>query len=80
VDSVWRRRHCPDALGGNKKKKKKRAKASEASTEGIQQPGIGSAPKQGETPTETLKRPRLEGGQSTKKAQGLTGRLWPTLR
>jgi hypothetical protein len=71
------------ALSGcaRRKLKKARAWASKAGTGGIQQPGNAGAPKQGETPTETLKRPRSKGstptqnGQSTKKAQGLIRRL-----
>jgi hypothetical protein len=76
------------ALSGcaRKKLKKARARASEAGTGGIQQPGIVSAPKQGETPIETLKEARVRGqypyksGQSNLRDQGLTRRLWPTLR
>jgi hypothetical protein len=71
VDSVWRNRLCPDALSGNKKKE--RAWVSKARTGGIQQPGIVSAPKHGETPTETLKRPRSEGSTPT-EAAGATKR------
>jgi hypothetical protein len=40
------------------KLKKAKARASEAGTGGIHQPGNAGAPKQGETLTETLKRPR----------------------
>jgi hypothetical protein len=39
--------------------------ASEAGTGGIQQPRNVSAPNQGETPTETLKKPRSEGSTPT---------------
>jgi hypothetical protein len=48
---------------------KARARASEARTGGIQQPGNAGAPKQGETPTETLKRPRSEGSTPTETAR-----------
>jgi hypothetical protein len=57
-----------------------KARASEAGNGGIQQPGNAGMPKQGETSTEALKRPRSEGNTPTemarapKKAQGLTKR------
>jgi hypothetical protein len=54
VDSVWRRRHCLDALDRNLKRTR------EAGTGGIRQPGNASTPQQGETLTETLKNPRSE--------------------
>jgi hypothetical protein len=55
------------ALSGcaRRKLKKARARASEAGTGGIQQSGNAGAPKQGETPTETLKRPRSVGSTPT---------------
>jgi hypothetical protein len=49
--------------------KKARASASEAETWGIQQPGNASAPKQGETSTETSKRPRSENSTPTEMAR-----------
>jgi hypothetical protein len=49
--------------------KKSRARESEVGTGGIQQPGIVSAPKQEETPTESLKRPRSEGSTPTEAAR-----------
>jgi hypothetical protein len=52
-----------------RKLKKARARASKAGTGGIQQPGIVSAPKKGETPTENLKRPRSEGRTPTEAAR-----------
>jgi hypothetical protein len=59
------------ALSGSakQKQKKERARGSEARTGGIQQPGIVSAPKQGETPTKILKRPRSEGSTPTEAAR-----------
>jgi hypothetical protein len=69
------------ALSGctRRKLKKVTAKAIEAGTGGIQQPGNVGAPKQRETLTETLKGPRSEGSTPTKrpellKAQGLQSR------
>jgi hypothetical protein len=51
------------------KLKKAKARASEAETGGIQQPANASAPKQGETSTETPKRPRPEGGTPIETAR-----------
>jgi hypothetical protein len=51
------------------KLKKARAGASEAGTGGTQQPGNASMPKQGETSTESLKRPRSEGSNPTETAR-----------
>jgi hypothetical protein len=51
------------------KLKKAKARASEASTGGIQQPGNASAPKQVETSTETLKRLRSDGSTPTETAR-----------
>jgi hypothetical protein len=65
------------ALSGcaRRKLKKARARASEAGTGGIQQPGNAGAPKQGETPIETFKRPRLEGLQKRPEHQKGPGTL-----
>jgi hypothetical protein len=49
--------------------KKAIAKASGAGTGGIEQPGNSGAPKQGETSTENLKRPRSEGSITTETAR-----------
>jgi hypothetical protein len=70
------------ALTGCARQKLKKAKAmaSKAGTEGIQQPGNAGAPKQGETLTETPKRPRSEGStptemaRPTKRSRNSTGR------
>jgi hypothetical protein len=51
------------------KLKKARARTSKAETRDIQQPGNVGAPKQGETLTETLKRPRLEGSNTMETAR-----------
>jgi hypothetical protein len=82
VSGVGEFRLAKQALSGcaRRKFKKARARKSEAGTVGIQQPGNWVAPKQGETPTETLKRPRSEGGTPTETArapkdQGFTRRL-----
>jgi hypothetical protein len=48
-----------------RKLKKASARASEAETEGIQQPGNESAPKQGENSTKASKRPMSEGRSPT---------------
>jgi hypothetical protein len=55
------------ALSGcaRRKLKKARARASEAETGGIQQPGNESAPKKGETSAKTSKRPRSDGSTPT---------------
>jgi hypothetical protein len=57
------------ALSGfaKRKLKKARAGASQAGTGGSQEPGTAGSSKQGETPTGTLKRPRLEGSTPTKR-------------
>jgi hypothetical protein len=52
-----------------RKLKKASARASEAGTGGIQQPGNVGAPKQGETSTETFQRPRSEGSTPTETAR-----------
>jgi hypothetical protein len=52
-----------------RKIKKARARASEAETGGIQQPGNASAPRQGETSAKTAKRPRSEGSTPTETAR-----------
>jgi hypothetical protein len=59
------------ALSGCARRKLKKAstRASQVRTGGIQQNGNVSAPKHGETPTETLKRPRLEGSTPTETAR-----------
>jgi hypothetical protein len=93
VSGVGGLRLAKKALSGcaRRKLKKPRARASEASIGGIQQPGIISAPKQGETPPKSLrgqsrravplqKRPEHQKGPGTLRDQGLTRRLWPTLR
>jgi hypothetical protein len=56
------------ALSGCTKRKLKKAKAraSEADTGGIQQPGNASMLKQGKTSTETPKKPRSEDNTATK--------------
>jgi hypothetical protein len=59
------------ALSGcaRQKLKKAKARASEAGTGGIQQPGNAGAPKLGETMPETLKRPRSEGSTPIEMAK-----------
>jgi hypothetical protein len=52
-----------------RKLKRVKARASEAGTGGIQQQGNAHAPKQGETLTETLTRPRSEGSTPTETAR-----------
>jgi hypothetical protein len=54
-----------------RKLKKAKARASEAGTGDIQQPGNAGVPKQGETSTEPLKRPRSEGSTPTETATAL---------
>jgi hypothetical protein len=51
------------------KLKKEKARASEAGTWGIQQPGNANAPKQRETSTKTPKRPRSEGSTPQKRPE-----------
>jgi hypothetical protein len=71
VSRVGGLRQVKKALSGcaRQKLKKAKARASEAGTAGIQQPGNASVPKQGETLTETPKRPRSEGSTSTEMAR-----------
>jgi hypothetical protein len=71
VSGVGRLRLAKKALSActRRKLKKARARASEANTGRTQQPGIVSTPKQGETPTETLKRPRSKGSTRTEEAR-----------
>jgi hypothetical protein len=52
-----------------RKLKREKARASGEGTRGIQQPGNAGTPKQGETLTETLKRPRSEGSTPTETAR-----------
>jgi hypothetical protein len=52
-----------------RKLKKAKARAGEAGTGGIQQPGNARAHKQGETLTKTPKRPRSEGSNPTETAR-----------
>jgi hypothetical protein len=56
-------------LSGCAKWKLKKAKASQAGTEGIQQPGIVGMPTQGQTPTGTSKRPRPAGSTPTERVR-----------
>jgi hypothetical protein len=67
VSGAGELRLAKKALSGcaRRKLKKARARASEAETGGIQQPGNAGAPKQGET----LKRPRSEGSTPTQTAR-----------
>jgi hypothetical protein len=58
VESIWQRRL-----------KKPTARASKAETGGIQQPGNASAPKQGETSTETPRRRRSDGSTPIETAR-----------
>jgi hypothetical protein len=71
VSKVGGPRLAKKALSGcaRWKLKKARARASEAGTGGIQQPGNASARKQGETSTRTSKRPRSEGSTPTETAR-----------
>jgi hypothetical protein len=71
VSGVGGLRLAKNALSGcaRRKLKKARARASEAITGGIQQPGNADAPKQSETSTEILKTPRSEGSTPTKTAR-----------
>jgi hypothetical protein len=71
VSGVGELRLVKKALSGcaRQKLKKARAWASKAGTGGIQQLGNAGVPKQGETPTETLKRPRSEGSTPTEMAR-----------
>jgi hypothetical protein len=70
VSGVGELRLTKKALSGcvRQKLKKARAKASEAVTVAIQQSRNAGASKQGESPTETLKRPRSEGSTPTETA------------
>jgi hypothetical protein len=56
------------SASARRKLKKTSARASEAGTGSIQQPGNVGAPKQGETSTESLKKRRSEGGTPTETA------------
>jgi hypothetical protein len=71
VSEVGELRLAKKALSGcaKRKLKKARARESEAGTGGIQQPGNVNAPKQGETLTDILKRPRSEGSTPTETAR-----------
>jgi hypothetical protein len=71
VSGVGGLRLAKKALSGYARRKLKKAKAreSEAGTGGIHQPGNASAPKQGETLTETLKRARSEVSTPTEMAR-----------
>jgi hypothetical protein len=62
-------RHPDNAFFARRKLKKAKARASEAGTGGIQQPGNAGAHKQEETLTETLKRPRSDGSTRTETAR-----------
>jgi hypothetical protein len=63
VSGLGGHRLAKKALSGcaRRKLKEARARANKTGTGGIQQPGNVRAPKQGKTPTETLKRPRSKG-------------------
>jgi hypothetical protein len=71
VSGVGGLRLAKKALSGcaRWKLKKAKARASEAGTGGIQQPGNAGATKQGQTSAETLKRPRSEGSTPTETAR-----------
>jgi hypothetical protein len=58
-------------LSGCARRKLKKAKASQAGTGGIQQPGNGGMSKQGETPTGASKRPRSEDSTPTESVRPL---------
>jgi hypothetical protein len=93
VPGVSGPRLAKKALFGCAKRKLKKARAgkSQAETGCSLQPGTAGSSKQGDTPTETLKRPRSEGSTRTEVARaqegpgtlrdlGLIRRLWPILR
>jgi hypothetical protein len=71
VSGVGGLRLAKKALSGctRRKLKEARARASEAGTRGIQQPGNAGTPKQGGTSTETIRRPRSEGRTPTETAR-----------
>jgi hypothetical protein len=71
VSGVGELRLTKKALSGcaRQRLKKTRARASEAGTEGIQQPENAGMPKQGETSIKTLKRPMSEDSTPTEMAR-----------
>jgi hypothetical protein len=71
VSQTGEPRLAKKAKSGSAKRKLKKAKARarDAGTGGIQQPGNASAPEQGETSAESLKRPRSEGSIPTEMAR-----------
>jgi hypothetical protein len=71
VSGIGNIRLAKKALSGcvTRKLKKAKARASEAGIGGVQKPGNAGAPKQGEPPTETHKRPRSEGSTPKETAR-----------